>query len=36
MKNERAMALPWFSNGPHSKQQDVSKILQVTSMWIVE
>jgi hypothetical protein len=26
MKNERAMALPLFSNGPHSKQQDVSKM----------
>ena len=29
MKNEQARALPWFSHGPHSKQEDVSRILQL-------
>ena len=29
MKNERARALPSFSHGPHSKQEDVSRILQI-------
>ena len=28
MKNVRARALPLFSNGPHSKHKDVSKMLQ--------
>ena len=29
MKNEQARALPSFSHGPHSKQEDVSRILQI-------
>jgi hypothetical protein len=29
MKNEQARALPSFSPGPHSKQEDVSRILQI-------
>jgi hypothetical protein len=28
MKNVRARALPLFSNGPHSKHKNVSKMLQ--------
>jgi hypothetical protein len=29
MKTEQARALPSFSHGPHSKQEDVSRILQI-------
>jgi hypothetical protein len=29
MKNEQARALPSFSHGHHSKQEDVSRILQI-------
>ena len=29
MKNEQARALSSFSNGPLSKQEDVSRILQI-------
>jgi hypothetical protein len=29
MKNEQARALPSFYHGPHSKQEDVSRILQI-------
>ena len=29
MKKEQARELPSFSHGPHSKQEDVSRILQI-------
>ena len=32
MKNEQAMALPSFSHGPHSKQDNVSRILQILDL----